>query len=150
VSYVERRLISGETILYRTGLHWIVLFSSGILALLFILVGIFLLVANLLFFGLIVIALSAPIMAIAVIARNSTEMAVTNKRVIIKTGWLRRKTIEVFLSKIESIDVDQSIFARMLGYGTIIVKGTGGSKEPFDRVRSPLEFRRQVQQFTVV
>jgi hypothetical protein len=59
---------------------------------------------------------------------------------------LRRKTIELLLPKIESVSVDQGLMGRMFDYGTIVVRGTGGTAEPFKTVRSPLEFRRQVQQ----
>jgi uncharacterized membrane protein YdbT with pleckstrin-like domain len=73
-------------------------------------------------------------------------MAVTNKRVIIKTGLLRRRTFELLLSKVESIGVEEGLMGRMFGYGSVVVRGTGGTPEPFANVGHPLEFRRQVQQ----
>jgi uncharacterized membrane protein YdbT with pleckstrin-like domain len=73
-------------------------------------------------------------------------MAVTNKRVLVKTGMISRNTTEMMLGKIESIVVNQGILGRMLSYGTIIVRGTGGTPEPFARIAHPLEFRKQVQQ----
>lgn len=78
--------------------------------------------------------------------RNATEMAVTNRRVVIKTGLVSRKTIEMLLGKVESIEVNETAVGRMLGYGTIVVIGTGGTPEPFRKVAHPLEFRSQVQQ----
>jgi uncharacterized membrane protein YdbT with pleckstrin-like domain len=80
------------------------------------------------------------------VRRSATEMAVTNRRVVIKTGLLSRKTIEMLLSKVESIEVSETVFGRMLGYGTIVVIGTGGTPEPFHKVAHTLEFRSQVQQ----
>jgi uncharacterized membrane protein YdbT with pleckstrin-like domain len=80
------------------------------------------------------------------VRRNATEMAVTNRRVVIKTGLLSRKTIEMLLSKVESIEVSETVFGRILGYGTIVVIGTGGTPEPFHKVAHTLEFRSQVQQ----
>jgi uncharacterized membrane protein YdbT with pleckstrin-like domain len=80
------------------------------------------------------------------IRRNATEMAVTNRRVVIKTGLVNRKTIEMLLGKVESIEVNETAVGRMLGYGTIVVIGTGGTPEPFHKVAHPLEFRSQVQQ----
>ena len=80
------------------------------------------------------------------VRRNATEMAVTNRRVVIKTGLASRKTIEMLLNKVESIEVSETAFGRMLGYGTIVVIGTGGTPEPFQKVAHPLEFRSQVQQ----
>src|SRR5262249_21932773 len=71
--------------------------------------------------------------------------AVTDKRVVIKVGWIRRRTLETMLSKVEGVGVDQSLTGRMLGYGSIEVTGTGGTREEFARIADPLEFRRQVQ-----
>jgi uncharacterized membrane protein YdbT with pleckstrin-like domain len=73
-------------------------------------------------------------------------MAVTNKRVLVKTGILSRRSIEIMLAKIESIVVDQTLAGRMFNFGTIIVRGTGGTPEAFNRIAHPLEFRRKVQE----
>jgi uncharacterized membrane protein YdbT with pleckstrin-like domain len=80
------------------------------------------------------------------VRRNSTEMAVTNRRLVIKTGLASRKTIEMLLNKVESIEVNESTAGRILGYGTIVVIGTGGTPDPFQKVAHPLEFRSHVQQ----
>ena len=77
---------------------------------------------------------------------RSAEFAVTNKRVILKTGFVQSKTAEMFLNKIESVGVDQSISGRILGFGTIVIRGTGGSLEPFHRVSHPLRFRNEIQE----
>ena len=81
----------------------------------------------------------------AYVTYTSSEFAVTDKRVIIKVGWLRRKTLELMLGKVEGIGVDQTVIGRMLDSGTITVTGTGGSDERFMNIAAPLEFRRQVQ-----
>jgi uncharacterized membrane protein YdbT with pleckstrin-like domain len=73
-------------------------------------------------------------------------VAVSSKRVLIKSGFINRKSIEVLLPKIESIGVDESGLGRILGYGSVIVRGTGGTFETFDRIAHPNEFRQQVQQ----
>src|SRR6202007_1984685 len=80
------------------------------------------------------------------VRRNATEMAVTNRRVVIKTGMASRKTIEMLLGKVESIEVSETAMGRMLGYGTVVMIGTGGTSEPFQKVAHPLEFRSHVQQ----
>jgi uncharacterized membrane protein YdbT with pleckstrin-like domain len=82
----------------------------------------------------------------AFFTRKSVEMGVTNKRVITKSGILSRRTLELLLTKVESIGVEEGILGRMLGYGTVVVRGTGGTPEPFKNIAHPLEFRRQVQQ----
>ncbi|MDQ3673152.1 MAG: PH domain-containing protein, partial [Gemmatimonadota bacterium] len=81
----------------------------------------------------------------AQILYTTSEFAVTNKRVVIKVGWLSRRTVETMLSKVEGINVDQSFVGRLFGYGSIIITGTGGSQEPFRNIGNPFEFRRQVQ-----
>jgi uncharacterized membrane protein YdbT with pleckstrin-like domain len=78
--------------------------------------------------------------------RNATEMAVTNHRVVVKTGLAGRRTIEMLLNKVESIEVNETALGRTLGYGTIVIIGTGGTPEPFHKMAHPLEFRSQVQQ----
>ena len=124
MGYVESNLGPGEQVVHRGQLHWAI-FLPGIV-LLPILIGVFPLIA-------------------AFIARMSTEMAVTNKRVIIKAGLFSRRTIEMNLNKVENISVDQGILGRILNYGTITVVGTGGTREPFKWVAAPLDFRRAVQ-----
>src|SRR5205085_6129586 len=66
----------------------------------------------------------------AAIRRATTELAVTDRRVIYKSGLFSRHTLEMNRSKVESVDVDQSILGRIFSFGTIIVRGTGGSLEP--------------------
>jgi len=79
---------------------------------------------------------------------TTTELALTDKRVIAKTGLLSQQSIELNLSKVESVEVKQSLFGRMLNYGTITVKGTGGGAAPAPGIASPFEFRKSVQQQT--
>ena len=92
------------------------------------------------------VAIAAIILILAGIRRSSTEMAVTNRRVIIKTGIMSRRSLEIMLPKVESIGIDESAGGRMLGYGTVTIHGTGGTPEPFRLIAHPSEFRKQVQQ----
>ena len=80
----------------------------------------------------------------AFIRQVTTEVAITDRRIIYKAGLLARHTQEMNLSKVESVDVNQSILGRLLGYGTIIVRGTGGSLEPMRMISRPLEFRNHI------
>ena len=75
----------------------------------------------------------------------TSEFGVTNKRVIIKVGFLRRKTLELLLRHVEAISVDQSVMGRLLNYGAVTLTGTGGVKEVFHNISKPLEFRRKIQ-----
>lgn len=158
LGYVQNNLNPGERILYATHLHWIVLWRSIFAEAIFSAAGLALIIWDIAakhtergeaqaaaIAGLTLILFGSLILAVAVIRRNATEMAVTNKRIIIKVGFLTKRTIELFLAKVESVGVEQTLFGRMLGYGSITVRGTGGTNEPFSHVANPLEFRRQVQ-----
>jgi uncharacterized membrane protein YdbT with pleckstrin-like domain len=80
------------------------------------------------------------------IQRRTREYAVTNKRVIIKSGLIRVNSLELNLSKIESVAVHQSLTARILGYGSLAIRGTGGTNELFHEIDDPQAFRAAFQQ----
>ncbi len=82
----------------------------------------------------------------AIIKYSTSEFGITSKRVLIKTGLIRRNSVEVLLNKVEGIQVNQNITGRILGYGSVTVSGTGGTKDPFNKISSPLEFRKKVQE----
>jgi uncharacterized membrane protein YdbT with pleckstrin-like domain len=144
MSYVEEHLLPGEEVVYRASLHWTVLIAPILTALLLLAVGA-VVVYVWSVWGWAVAALAFLPLAWAYISYTSSEFAVTNKRVVIKVGWIQRSTVEILLSKVEAIGVDQGLVARLLGYGTITVTGTGGTDERFSMLAEPLEFRRQVQ-----
>jgi uncharacterized membrane protein YdbT with pleckstrin-like domain len=159
MSYVEKHLIEGEKIIYETRLHWIVLVAPVVLGLMFALTGAGMLILSgrtatdqstahqsLMVLGAIFFGVALIFMVRGVLMRNATEMTVTNKRVFVKVGLAARRTIELLLSRVESIGVEESVTGRMLGFGTVIVHGTGGTPEVFRTVAHPLEFRTQVQQ----
>lgn len=75
-----------------------------------------------------------------------TEFAITNKRVVYKTGWIRRKTIEIRLQRIESIGVAQGFWGRILNYGALEVSGIGGSKDVFINYPDPFGLRTFLQE----
>jgi len=136
--------MNGESILYHTKLHWVIFLWSII----------WFIVAIILFIGggdaatagglFILIAMGTGI--ISFINFKTSEFGVTNKRVIVKIGFIRRNSLEVLLSKIEGIQVNQGILGRIFGFGSIMVSGTGGTKDPFHKIDAPLEFRRKVQE----
>jgi hypothetical protein len=160
LSYVEKHLIPGESVQYQTRLHWIVMLGHVAVAAVFEFLTIAFLLASrsrwkgvlaapprgAIYFGtFICFTLGAIFFCVGLLKRNATEMAVTNKRVIVKTGLADRRTIEILLPRIESIAVEEPAMGRLLGYGTVIVRGTGGTPEVFPQISRPLEFREQVQ-----
>lgn len=118
-AYIEGNLVRNEFVVHEAKNHWIIFVSLRAVFSLFLL---------------------------PLIDRYSNEYAITNKRVIIKVGLIRRKTIEMNIQKVESINVDQSILGRILGYGDITVVGTGGTRESFDVIQDPVQFRRVFQE----
>ncbi len=92
------------------------------------------------------LALAAVAWVPAFIRRASTEFAVTNRRVVLKVGFLRRHSTEILLRQVEGITVDQGILGRMLGYGTIVVEGTGSDRTPYKGIAAPLAFRLAIQE----
>ncbi|PYU60687.1 MAG: hypothetical protein DMG56_15210 [Acidobacteria bacterium] len=160
LSYAEKHLIAGETVQYETRLHWIVMLGHALIASVLAFIAIALLVASpsswqgakvatprgvMYWAALTCLMLGAIFFCIGLLKRNATEMAVTNKRVIVKSGLANRRTIELLLPRIESIAVEEPALGRLLGYGTVIVRGTGGTPEVFSQIARPLEFREQVQ-----
>jgi uncharacterized membrane protein YdbT with pleckstrin-like domain len=98
-----------------------------------------------LLFGGVVFTLTAVVLAIpAWLRRLATEVAVTDRRVIYKTGLIQRHTIEINIDKIESADVDQSILGRIFGFGSITIRGTGEGVEPLRNIAQPLQLRNAV------
>ena len=95
--------------------------------------------------GVPVVLLGVLLSASPLVAYWTTEFGVTNKRMIVKVGFIRRRTLELLLRQVEALSVDQSLSGRMLDYGTITLSGTGGVREVFHRVREPLELRRRIQ-----
>jgi uncharacterized membrane protein YdbT with pleckstrin-like domain len=150
--YVRRVLQPGETIIYATRQHSVI-YARAMLLLIVCAVlagaGIYTsdnqnlslafgIAAAL--FGLLALGAAAH----AFVRRATTELAITDHRVIYKTGLLSRHTIEMNRDKVESVDVDQTILGRIFGYGTIIVRGTGGSLEPIRNIGDPLTFRSHI------
>lgn len=82
----------------------------------------------------------------ALVMLLTTEFAVTNRRIIAKHGFLRRHTLEMLILKVESVAVRQSLLGRMLNFGTVMVTGTGGTKENFRAIVEPLGVRRKIYQ----
>ena len=138
MKYIEEHLLPDEKVLYTTTLHWIIWVPAVILTLVALSLMKYTGAWILLF----------PILSglNAFINLRTSEFGVTNKRVMMKAGFIRRKSLELFLPKVEGIQVEQGIFGRMLNYGTIVVSGTGGSHTPFPNVREPLELRRKVNE----
>jgi uncharacterized membrane protein YdbT with pleckstrin-like domain len=149
--YVERVLQPGESVLHTARLHWFI-YLPGLLLLLAALVCVMLgtgasepAIAIPLWIGAAILGLVGLVSALAALIRQATtELVLTDRRVIYKTGLLKRHTLEMNRSKVETIGVDQSVLGRLLNYGTVTVRGTGGSLEPIRQIDDPLTFRTHI------
>jgi uncharacterized membrane protein YdbT with pleckstrin-like domain len=150
--YIDDILQPGEKVLYSTNAHWI-FFLPAIL--LWVLAAVFFLLSGMVPAGsaLIVVcwALAAIIAVVALYRtvtawfhRWTTETDVTNLRVVHKTGFISRKTFEMSLDKVESVDVNQSILGRLFDYGDVTIMGVGEGKETITTIASPLAFRNSI------
>lgn len=157
-SYIEQSLMSGEEVVYRTHPHWII-FSTTIGWVAAMLLS--LLVLPLYPIGQLSVAGSHPFYLLfsfiacagaivsglmSYIQYRTSEYGITNKRVIVKIGFIQRYTFELLLPRIESIQVAQSILGRMLNYGTIIINGTGGGRDAFRNMPAPMTFHLLTQE----
>lgn len=150
MSYVRSVLQPGERIKVIGKLHWIVFVRAFVLlAVAIALFGVARRIESrlheLIFYvGCLVLLLSALSFLHAWFVRWITELAVTDHRVIYKRGFLRRHTVEMNQDKVETVDVDQSIMGRLLGYGTIRVRGTGQGIENLKEIASPIALRNAI------
>ena len=166
MSYVQKSLVPGETLLHETRHHWMVLIGPLMMAIVFLAlaVGLFVeaieaksgkgmvagasseAVHGMDFVAIALLAAAIAALVYGIAKRNATEMAVTDRRVLIKTGMGSRRTLDLMLSRVESIGVEETFFGRVFGYGSVVVRGTGGTPESFVMISHPQEFRRSVQQ----
>lgn len=79
---------------------------------------------------------------LAYVRYKTTELAITTKRVIVKHGFIRRRTVEININKVESIQVDQEILGRMFNFGTLVIAGAGDPQAPIAGISSPMAFRK--------
>jgi uncharacterized membrane protein YdbT with pleckstrin-like domain len=148
MSYLENNVMPGERLIYRARLHWILLGRSaffgtfGLIFLIWAVAGDN--VSYLACLGVPLLLLALLQLGYVLLAYQNWEYGVTNRRVIIKTGILRHKSLELLLDKVEGIAVNEPLMGRILGYGTIVVSGTGGTRERFPWIANPGEFRRRV------
>jgi uncharacterized membrane protein YdbT with pleckstrin-like domain len=149
--YIDEILQPGEKVLYSTNAHWIFYLpaiGAWILALILVIVS-----RETAVQGVVLLALAAAAV-VALVAlyltvkawfhRLTTETDVTNRRVVHKTGFIKRRTFEIALDKVESVDVDQSVMGRIFDYGNVTIQGVGEGRETIATIASPLVFRNAI------
>jgi uncharacterized membrane protein YdbT with pleckstrin-like domain len=131
MSYIEDSLVEGETLIHKARVSWWSQFPL-------LLLGVVTLV----------IVVGIVFLAMAWIRVRSTELAITNRRVIAKTGFVKRHTVEINLDKVEALKVEQGFWGRFLNFGTIFISGAGASVAPIPNIADPLVFRRKFMEAT--
>lgn len=151
MSYIQKILQKDEEIILKGQIHWLVFVP-------FLVISIFLAVVvwlkTHLIDNFIIIDISILLLAVitvfqlfkSLIKKYATELIITNKRVVAKFGLIKRNTIEIPHSKVESIIIDQGIIDRIFNCGTVIIQGMGNSKTPIPLISKPLEFRNKVME----
>jgi membrane protein YdbS with pleckstrin-like domain len=149
MSYVDSILEPDEKVIYRTTLSWTLYAPAIGLALAAAIVAV--LESNYAHMEVIGLTIAAILALMAAVSfarawfrRASTEIAVTDRRVILKRGFIRRHTVEMNMHKVESVDVDQTLPGRILNYGNVTVRGTGSTFETIRGIDSPLRLRTAV------
>jgi uncharacterized membrane protein YdbT with pleckstrin-like domain len=151
--YIDEILQPGEKVLYSTNAHWIFYIpaiTAWIAAL--VLLGLSLTLAVGIPWLVLGCWAAAAVAAIAALFwtvrgwfhRLTTETDVTDRRVVHKTGFIKRRTFEIALDKIESVDVDQTILGRILNYGDVTIMGVGEGRQTISTIASPLAFRSAI------
>jgi uncharacterized membrane protein YdbT with pleckstrin-like domain len=149
--YIDEILQPGEKVLYSTNAHWVFYLpaiAAWIVALILVILSRTATVE-----GVILLCLaSAAVVALVALYwtvrawfhRLTTETDVTNMRVVHKTGFIKRRTFEIALDKVESVDVNQSIMGRILNYGDVTIQGVGEGRETITTIAAPLQFRSYI------
>lgn len=149
--YIDEILQPGERVLYSTNAHWIFYFPAIVAWI--VALALFVASRQTTVEGLVLLCLVASgLAALAALFwtvkgwfhRFTTETDVTNLRVVHKTGFIKRRTFEMALDKVESVDVDQTILGRILNYGDVTIRGVGEGIETIKTIASPLAFRSSI------
>ena len=146
MSYVDDNLMAGENVIHRAKLHWGIFVGPAILLFIGFIIAISVGAAvgggGGAFLALVILLLFAIPILLALKTYLTTEFAVTSRRVIVKEGFIRRTALELNHNRVEGLAVQQGVFARIFNAGTIVVMGTGGTKQPARFIVNPMEFRR--------
>ena len=146
MGYIDNNLLSGETVFFRTHLHWKVF----LLPVLFVLGGLAFTAGAIYqgfdpYLSILILVIPLGVLFHSYLTWRCSEFAVTDKRVLIKTGIVSRHTLETILTKVENIGVEQTLWGRLFNFGTLYVTGTGSTRETFPGIQAPLDFRKAIE-----
>lgn len=134
--FINENLIKDEVVVYEAKIHWAIWIWP-------IVVSVFC------FFTLFLIPVALIFLGITLMRYKTTELAITNKRIIAKHGVFSKHTIEQSLNKIESVQVHQGILEGVFGKGSVTIVGTGGTHEVVSNIENPFEFRKKFAEMSL-
>lgn len=140
-SYIEGTLIAGEQVLYTGYISKWSVWGHILLTIVF-LGATAVLVATAPPAGLITLVIAVVLAVITWVKLHTTELAITNKRVVAKFGLISRETVELNINKVESIQVHQTVWGRIFNYGSLAIAGGGNPQAPITGISNPLGFRK--------
>ncbi len=153
MSYIKDNLMPNEKILYSAQVNPIIFLAAAVsfVSMIFFIVlfittkDVAIQISNVIL-AVMFFFLTIRLIIQASVIMLTTEFAITNRRVIAKSGWIHRNTLEILLSKVESVNVYQNILGRLLDFGTVTVTGTGGTKGSFKAIIAPEKVRTKINQ----
>lgn len=147
-SYTAATLQPNERPLHHTTIHWMALMPSiigaGLALLVIVPIALFASWKDF-YWAWLLVLIPIGILGSAAVTVRTSDLIITDRRVLIKVGFIQRHTFEMFISKIESVAVFQSMLGRLFNYGTVEIRSTGGSAESFATIAAPLPFRDAIQ-----
>ncbi len=149
--YITRNLMPGERLAAVTHIHPLVMLAPGIVAALGLLLSLIGLVAGVR--GIAFAAIGIPMAVVGGLAvlvllvqRLTKEFSCTDRRILIKSGLLTIQLQEMPLGKVEALSMQQGLFGKMFGYGTLVFKGSGGTRRTCNHIQAPFDFYKRVQE----
>ncbi len=157
MTYLQKMLMPDERVIYIAVLHWVIFVPGLLLTAIGGIAGFYSydivdlivgpamapLLGRIVAGGAFICALAGLGLLIGALVRQSaTELALTNRRLIAKYGFISRATFEIMINRVTGVNFDQSITGRLMGYGTILVHGAGGDISPIDVIANPRLFQR--------
>jgi len=146
MGYVDRNLMSKESVVFQGRLHWNVYIVPVLIAALSLSVVYWSITEKYYYVALASFAVVLISILYPYIRTGTSEFVVTDKRIIIKVGILGVRTLEMFLNKVENIGVNQTIVGRIFNFGEVTITGSGGTKEIFGNIARPYDFRKSAQE----
>jgi uncharacterized membrane protein YdbT with pleckstrin-like domain len=157
MTYLTKMLLPDERIVYIAVLHWVIFIPGMLLTAIGGIAGFY-------SYDIAALALGSHMMPVAqrmvaggaficallglglligaLVRQSATEIAITNRRIVAKYGFISRSTFEIMINRVTGVNFDQTIIGRCMGYGTVLVHGAGGDISPVDGVSNPQLFQR--------